>query len=280
MVRVVVRPRTNVDIRWNGSTVFRCADRWAELEPYIPHDGLPDTRPSHALRVAFQDRYSGMWVLAATTGMRRSELAGVERSMVDLDSGTLTIEDTRVVVAGKAQASDGKSESSQRKISLDSFTVRHLRSYIDRMDEEREAFGKSYPNHDYLMVGPEGRPLHPDTITARFNRLVDKAGVPLIRLHDVRHTYATISQDAGHNVKTLSERIGHADVAVTAKIYTHKSTGTDRDMAQAMGELIERAARGDWPPGTAVGTDLGTDRINSGEDLPDQPLLGAARPLR
>lgn len=130
------------------------------------------------LRAAFEDRYNGMRVLAATTGMRRSELAGVERSMVDLENGTLTIEDTRVVVAGKAQASDGKSVASQRDISLDNFTVRHLRSYIDRMNEEREAFGKSYPNHDYLMVGPEGRPLHPDTIIALFNRLVDKAGVP------------------------------------------------------------------------------------------------------
>jgi len=135
-----------------------------------------------------------MWVLAATTGMRRSELAGVERKMVDLDSGTLTIEDTRVVVRGQAEASDGKSESSQRDISID------------------------------LLVGPEGRPL------------------PRIRRHDVRHTYATMAQDAGHNIKTLSERIGHADVTVTGKIYTHKSRGTDRAMADAMGELIERQA--------------------------------------
>jgi integrase len=77
-----------------------------------------------------------MWVLAATTGMRRSELAGIERSMVDLKNGTLTIEDTRVVVDGKAQTSDGKSEASQRDISLDSFTLRHLESYIVRMNEE------------------------------------------------------------------------------------------------------------------------------------------------
>lgn len=192
------------------------------------------------LRVALQDRYDGMWVLAATTGMRRSELAGVERSGIDLENGTLTIEDTRVVVAGRSQASDGKSAASQREISLDAFTVRYLRGYIDRMNVERKAFGRSYPNHDYLMVGPEARPLHPDTITARFNRLVDKAGVPRIRLHDVRHTYATMAQDAGHNMKTLSERIGHADVTVTGKIYTHKSRGTDRAMTDAMGELIER----------------------------------------
>ena len=123
------------------------------------------------------------------------------------------------------------------------------------------------------MAGPEGRPLHPDTITARFNRLVDKAGVPRIRPHDVRHTYATISQDAGHNVKTLSERIGHADVSVTAKIYTHKSRGTDRDMAQAMGELIELAATGGQLAAEALGTDRGTDHINLNDNPPDEPML-------
>jgi integrase len=242
--------------------------------------GRRTAKPKHAiwtpdqlgafLRVALEDRYSGMWVLAATTGMRRSELACVERPMIDLADGVLDIGDTRVVVGGKAQASDGKSEAGRRGISLDTFTVFHLTTYIDRISEEREAFGKSYPNHDYLMVGPEGRPLHPDTITARFNRLVDKAGVPRIRLHDVRHTYATIAQDAGHNIKTLSERIGHADITVTGRIYTHKSRGTDRQMAQAMGELIELVTTGKRPDTNDLGTDLGTDRRNSDEDPADE----------
>ncbi len=195
------------------------------------------------LRVALQDRYDGMWLLAATTGMRRSELAGVQRSMLDLDGGWLTIEDTRVVVAGQARDSDGKSEAGNRDISLDAFTVDRLRQYVARIDAERDAFGDDYPDHDYLMVGPEGRPLHPDTITARFNRLVDRAGVQRIRLHDVRHTYATMALDADQNVKTLSERIGHADTSVTYQIYTHRSRGHDRGMAQSLGALIEQAIR-------------------------------------
>jgi integrase len=227
------------------------------------------------LRVALEDRYSGMWVLAAPTGMRRSELAGVERQLVDMDNGVLDIGDTRVVVGGKAQSSDGKSEAGRRGISLDTFTVVNLREYIDRINEEREAHGKSYPNTDYLMVGPEGRPLHPHTTPARFNRLVDKAGLPRIRLHDVRHTYATIAQDAGHNIKTLSERIGHADVTVTGRIYTHKSRGTDRAMAQAMGELIELATTGKSRETEELGTDLGTDRRNPGDEQSDQPRLAA-----
>jgi integrase len=115
-----------------------------------------------------------------------------------------------------------------------------LRRYVERIDDERAAYAGSYPKHDYIMVGPEGRPLHPDTITTRFNRLVDRAGVPHIRLHDVRHTYATMAQDAGHNVKTLSERIGHADLAITQTIYTHRLRGADRPLAQAMGDLIAR----------------------------------------
>jgi hypothetical protein len=96
----------------------------------------------------------------------------------------------------------------------------------------------------------------------------------------VRHTYATISQDAGHNVKTLSERIGHADVSVTAKIYTHKSRGTDRDMAQAMGELIELAASGGHLPTEALGTDRGTDHPNPDNEPPEEPMLSRSRPPR
>jgi len=224
------------------------------------------------LRVALQDRYDGMWLLAATTGMRRSELAGVQRSMLDLDAGTLTIEDTRVVVRGRAVESDGKSDAGERDIALDTFTLTHLRRYVERINDERDAFEGSYPKHDYIMVGPEGRPLHPDTITARFNRLVDRAGVPRIRLHDVRHTYATMAQDAGHNVKILSERIGHADTSITMKIYTHRSQGIDRPLAQAMGALIAHAAGITEPESDPLVTDLVTNRPNSDPDEGDPPL--------
>jgi integrase len=144
------------------------------------------------LDVALQDRFAGMWALAATTGMRRSELAGVRRQMLDLDNGGLRVEDTRVVVAGRARESDGKSAAGRRGISLDSFTCTELRKLVDVLASERRALGKDYPSHGLLMVNEHGRPLHPDTITTRFNRLVDIAGVPRIRLHDVRHTYATL----------------------------------------------------------------------------------------
>ncbi|MGH3857091.1 MAG: tyrosine-type recombinase/integrase [Pseudonocardiaceae bacterium] len=139
------------------------------------------------LRVALSDRFAALWLLAATTGMRRSELAGADRDLLDVDAGTLTIADTRIVVNGHTVESDGKTESGVRTISLDGFTVSLLHRYLALLDREHEAFGVGYPTHGKLMRYEDGRPLHADTITRRFNRLVDLAGVRRIRLHDIRH---------------------------------------------------------------------------------------------
>jgi integrase len=106
------------------------------------------------------------------------------------------------------------------------------------LDNEREAFGTSYHDSGLLVCHPDGRPVHPDTITDRFNRLVDRAGVKRIRLHDVRHTYATTSLDAGIDPKIVADRIGHANMAYTLTIYTHQSTGKDRGAAQTVAGVL------------------------------------------
>jgi integrase len=190
------------------------------------------------LAVAAKDRDAGIWILAATTGMRRSELAGAGRDLLDLDNATLEIADTRVVVDGKADESDGKTESGRRVISLDPLTVAYLRRHLAMLDTEREAFGDSYHDAGWLVCHPDGLPVHPDTITDRFNRLVDRARVKRIRLHDVRHTYATTSLDAGVDPKIVADRIGHANMAYTLAIYTHKSTGKDRGAAETVAGVL------------------------------------------
>ena len=176
--------------------------------------------------------------------MRRSELAGVSRDMLDLDTGMLAIEDTRVVVDGQAQDSDGKTDASGRIISLNPFTIAALRKYIGILDDERAEFGSSYPDHGKLMVFEDGRRLHPDTITSRFNRLVDRAGSRRIRLHNIRHTYATLARDLGVNGKIVTDRLGHANETVTQQIYTHPSTGQDRAAAEMIAQLIAEALNG------------------------------------
>ncbi|MGI8815344.1 MAG: tyrosine-type recombinase/integrase [Pseudonocardia sp.] len=198
------------------------------------------------LRVARRDRFAGLWVLAGTTGMRRSELLGVNRDGLDLDRRRLTIDETLISVAGSAEESDGKTEAGCREVSLDDFTVSALRRHLAMLDEEREAFGAAYKDDGWLFVWPDGTRPHPDSVTDRFNRLVDAAGARRIRLHDIRHTWVTIARDAGVDGKIVSDRVGHASETVTQQIYTHRSTGKDQPAADLIGGMI-REEVGDGP---------------------------------
>jgi integrase len=170
--------------------------------------------------------------------MRRCELAGAERDLLDLDKGTLAIEVTRVVVDGRVIESDGKTENAQRVIALDPFTLAALRQLVEQIGRERQELGPEYEDHGLLFCWENGKPPHPDTITRRFKRLSLRAGLPLIDLHDVRHSYATAGRDAKIDWKALSARIGHADVAFTMKQYVQTDLEADRQVANALAELI------------------------------------------
>jgi integrase len=187
---------------------------------------------------ARKDRFFALWVLEATSGIRRSELAGARRDGLDRQAGSLSLDVTRVVVDGKVVESDGKTENAQRIVALDPLTLAVLDDWVGALDSERRALGDAYDDHGLLFRWPDGRSPHPDTITARFKRLVKVAELPMIRLHDVRHSYATLGRDAGVNWKTLSQRIGHADVAFTMRQYVHTDLQADHIVARALADLI------------------------------------------
>jgi integrase len=177
-------------------------------------------------------------VLEATSGMRRCELAGVRRDLLDLNAGTLAIEVTRVVVDGRVIESDGKTENAQHVPALDPFTLAALKVHVAMLDRERTEFGPDYRDHGVLFCWENGKPPHPDTITRRFKRLAAAAGLPEIDLHHVRHSYATAGRDARIDWKALSKRIGHADVAFTMKQYVQTDLEADRQVANTLAELI------------------------------------------
>ena len=195
------------------------------------------------LAFALRDRFYGLWVLEATTGMRRSELAGADEVRLDREKKILHVHETRVVVNGVAEDSDGKTDAGWRAISLDDFTFEVICRYIDMLHEEAKKHGKGYANPGKLAVWPDGKLVHPDTLTRRFNKLVDLAGVPKIRLHDVRHAYVTLARILGVNRKILADRVGHANETVTDTVYTHVSVGHDRELADKLGGAILEALK-------------------------------------
>ncbi|MDQ3905481.1 MAG: tyrosine-type recombinase/integrase [Actinomycetota bacterium] len=138
-----------------------------------------------------------------------------------------------------------------------------LRSYVRLWDIERAEFQHQ---GTVLFCWPDGRPIHPETISDWFAQHSIAAGLPPIRLHDVRHSYATAALRAGVPVKVVSERLGHSSVAFTQQVYIHVIPGMDTDGARLAATAILGTVSGPNSPGDAAVT-------NSVTTGPDSPLL-------
>jgi integrase len=186
------------------------------------------------------DRMFALWRLALATGMRRGELCGLRWRDVDLDAGTVTVASTRVV-ARRVVVGEPKTASGSRVVSIDSETARALQSWRRAVLAERLAAGEAWEDHGLVFVDEIGRPPHPETVTRWWREAVKRAGVQPIRLHDARHSAATMLLRAGVPVKVVSQRLGHADVAVTMRVYQHVTAQDD----QAAAVALARALSGD-----------------------------------
>jgi integrase len=245
-----LEPKTVVNTHRMLHRAWEDFDKWGWAKRNVVADAHPPRVPRKGRKVwtvdqlqlflqrARQDRFFALWVLEATSGMRRCELAGARRDQLDLDGGTLGIEVTRVVVDGKVIESDGKTENAQHLLALDPFTLAVLKNHTDQLDQERRDLGPDYHNGGWLFCWENGKPPHPDTITRRFKKLARQAGLPEIDLHDVRHSYATAGRNAKIDWKALSKRIGHADVAFTMKQYVQTDLEADREVANTLADLI------------------------------------------
>ena len=151
------------------------------------------------------DRFFAMWMLAATTGMRRGELAGLLSTDVDLKRARVSPSAPRVSVDGQVTESDTKTEAGVRVMALDPQTLEALRAFIEEWREERRLLGQA---SKLLFVWPDGTPIHPDTITSLFHKHVAAAGLPKIRLHDVRHSYATAALASGVSAQDRQRAAG------------------------------------------------------------------------
>ena len=106
-------------------------------------------------------------------------------------------------------------------------------------DEERLAAGPAWDNSTDLVFRDEiGRPLHPDWFSREFARLVAMSGAVPIRLHDLRHSFATLALKAGVHPKIVSERLGHATVGITLDLYSHVTPAIARDAADVVAQSI------------------------------------------
>ena len=175
------------------------------------------------------NRNIALWTLLCTTGMRRGEALGLRWTDVDLDAGVASITQT-VVQTGRARWEFGspKTAAGARAVDLDATTVSALRDHRQGQLQERMLGGPSWHDHDLVFARETGEPIDPARASRDFVRAVKRAGVPTIRLHDTRHTWATLALKAGVPVKIVQERLGHSSPTITQSLYQHVVPGMQR----------------------------------------------------
>jgi len=167
--KTVVNTHRMLHRAWEDFSVWGLAKRNVVSDahpPRVPRKGRKVWTVAQLqtfLQRARSDRFFALWVLEATSGMRRCELAGARRDLLDLDAGALRIEVTRVVVDGKVFESDGKTENAQHVLALDPFTLGVLRTHVEMLDQECREFGPDYCDHGVLFCREDGRPPHTPT---------------------------------------------------------------------------------------------------------------------
>ncbi|ATL71699.1 site-specific integrase [Nocardia terpenica] len=160
--------------------------------------------------------------LLSLCGLRRSEVMGMEWSAVDFDAGTVEIRQGRVAVTPtETEIGDPKSWRSGRTLPVPPDVLRALRTFSACQAAEKLALGQRYPDdHDLVARGEDGTPIRPEWYGDEVKRQMTAAGVPVIRLKDMRHTAATILLDSGAQPATVAKWLGH-DPAVLLRVYAH-----------------------------------------------------------
>lgn len=185
------------------------------------------------------DRLRAMWHLLLLRGLRRGEVLGLRWKDVDLEGvGRIAIRQTLITVGYEIVVSEPKTDKGRRVVPLDPGLVSVLRAHRARQAEERLAWGEAWTDTGLVFTREDGTPIHPMRLTATFGRLVKRLGLPPIRLHDLRHTCATISIGSGIPTVVVSSWLGHANTSITDNLYRHVSPAMLEEAGAKLSAII------------------------------------------
>ena len=165
-----------------------------------------------------------------TTGLRRGELLGLKWSDIDLEKGDLRVQRQIGRIDGKIIEMPLKTKNAYRTLPLSA-------DAIDVLMQQRRKTG----NSEWVFPSPTGGPMSPDSVLHMLHRVLKRAGLPKVRFHDLRHTFATLALQNGVDIKTVSGMLGHFSAGFTLDTYAHVTTSAKREAAKTMGNLLSGA---------------------------------------
>ncbi len=194
---------------------------------------------SRFLEAAKRTVYYPLLFTALYTGMRRGELLALRWRDVDLEMATLSVVNSIYRLNRQYVIKEPKSPHSRRMIALPPTLTLMLRNYRIEQAKQREMVGKPLAENDFVFAHIDGEPIDPDTVTQAFGNILQKAGLPHLRFHDLRHTHATLMLKAGVHPKIVSERLGHAKISITLDIYSHILPGLQEAAAESFDKMLK-----------------------------------------
>jgi len=197
---------------------------------------------SRLLDIASETPYYSLFSTLLYTGLRRGEAIALRWKNIDLLGLELRVVETAYRIRKEFIIKEPKTFHSKRAVSLSPSLAALLREYREDQEAMRKKTGNPLTDEDFVFSWPDGRPLDPDVVTKAFHRISGKAGLTNIRLHDLRHTHATLMLKAGVHPKVVSERLGHATVAFTLDVYSHVLPGLQEAAAEKFDRIFEEVA--------------------------------------
>ena len=194
------------------------------------------------------ERLRPLIVTAATLGLRRGELIALRWADVDLDAGTLTVRRTAARIGGAWVEGPPKTERARRTLSLPASLVAELRRHSAAIAEERLRLGAAWQDEDRVFPGESGGPLGESSPRKALERSLVRAGLPHVRVHDLRHSAATLLLAAGGSLRDAQELLGHTSFTLTANTYAHVLDAQRKATADRLEGAIGGAIAGSRNP--------------------------------
>ena len=191
---------------------------------------LPVEQLASFLREAKESGVFEMYYIELATGLRRGELLGLKWEDLDLEQCTLRVQRQVSRINGEVVEAPLKTKNSYRTISLGEDAVGILK-------KQKKKCGDS----EYVFPSPTGGPISPDSVIQMLHRVLKRAGLPKVRFHDLRHTFATVALQNGVDIKTVSGMLGHYSAGFTLDTYAHVTTAAQREAAKTMGNILSSA---------------------------------------
>ena len=188
---------------------------------------LPVEQLQSFLREAKESGVYELYYLELATGLRRGELLGLNWEDIDLERGDLRVKRQVARINGEVTEAPLKTKNAYRTLPLAEDTVSVLL-------EQQKKVGSS----PWVFPSPNGGPISPDSVLHMLHRVLKRAGLPKVRFHDLRHTFATLALQNGVDIKTVSGMLGHFSAGFTLDTYAHVTSAAQRQAAQTMGNVL------------------------------------------